>query len=717
MGFNRKTLVEMSEGKGGIAEGVFGGSAAAGIEQLPFNPAAVIRQGTEAERFRIIGRPGEALTTELAEGDLLVRMVEGGSAHVSTVASRGLVEASELANLGLKPDLYLGGQFAHVTERAPAFRPASEGFARRVTDTAGRLLEDLLILRLATMPTTPASPTVVRVEQPPATTDRNASATASTEPAAITGAVGQAEPEDELSCNHIDASQVSWPGASAAQQNFMQRVYLRQVRAACQTITFVADVSDSELSEIESGVKARREVAAACKQLLASARTALSSDPSAAGVSAIGVLSGYRSASTQLKNWNSNFPKYFGETASDRTSADGGELGDAAAALLTRYISRRLAAPGFSLHNNGRAIDFFSTENGRTLGASTREASRRGWRSSWLFGWLTANANEFGFFQNTAIDEPWHWEFRGSSIPSQSVEASLYRFDAEDASIAPTDIRAIKWPGPFTIQLPFPFTVGASKLPWPFTLGIDVSTQTPDWTKVSNVAGEPVAFAIVQATYGKSTTPVSTAFAKNWPVLATTSLFRGAYHFFDVTVPGDDQAQHFIETIETAGGLKGQRDLPPALDFEHETDGKKYKHEPKYYKDKHTQILNWVKVWLEKVEAHFKCRPIIYTNSGVEGFWNLFNVSDCAFLKDYFLWVSHYKNSTGEPVSLPDVKPVSLPDVSSKVAPNVPPIWSSSWTLWQYQGNATGTPGLPTGAYADLNVCRVPLWYLAGIKF
>src|SRR5262249_31022582 len=103
--------------------------------------------------------------------------------------------------------------------------------------------------------------------------------------------------------------------------------------------------------------------------------------------------------------------------------SSGGELGAAAAALLARYIAQRLAAPGFSLHNNGLAVDLGTVQNGRSMGADTHEANRRNWRASWFFRWLSENAARFSFYQNTAIDEPWHWEFRGTVTSESEGEA------------------------------------------------------------------------------------------------------------------------------------------------------------------------------------------------------------------------------------------------------------------------------------------------------
>jgi len=67
------------------------------------------------------------------------------------------------------------------------------------------------------------------------------------------------------------------------------------------------------------------------------------------------------------------------------------------------------AAPGFSQHHTGRAIDI-ATPDSRPL---TLE-----FETTPAFGWLTDNANRFGFTMSYARDnswgidyEPWHWFF------------------------------------------------------------------------------------------------------------------------------------------------------------------------------------------------------------------------------------------------------------------------------------------------------------------
>lgn len=229
-----------------------------------------------------------------------------------------------------------------------------------------------------------------------------------------------------VSTEDIPSSGLQWSGATADQLAFMQRVYDRQVSRSASGRSFVGDVPAAELDVIESGQRARRAAAAACRNLLAAARAALAQDRSngvAAALTAdrLWVISGYRSASQQFTNWQSNFPNYYAQTQSDRAALAGGAMGDAAVAFLARYIGGRLAAPGYSLHNNGLAVDFGTRDGGRDLGASTNSTNIDRWERSWFFGWLSTNAVQYDYYQNTAIREPWHWEYRGTTPPRESV--------------------------------------------------------------------------------------------------------------------------------------------------------------------------------------------------------------------------------------------------------------------------------------------------------
>jgi phosphatidylserine/phosphatidylglycerophosphate/cardiolipin synthase-like enzyme/LAS superfamily LD-carboxypeptidase LdcB len=231
--------------------------------------------------------------------------------------------------------------------------------------------------------------------------------------------------------SEIDGSNLKWSGATQDQLDFMRAVYARHVANSQARRTFIADVPADNLSAVENQQRLRTEAASNCVTLLADARAALaaaqnSGDTSALEINRVNVVSGYRSASQQFTIWQNNFPKYYSQTAAHRSSLSGGAHGMEAISYQTSYIGNRVAAPGFSNHNDGRAVDLGADlTRSRRLTAGSSAASISLWRSSWLFQWLSNNAANYGFFQNTAINEPWHWEYRGTSEISPAQEADV----------------------------------------------------------------------------------------------------------------------------------------------------------------------------------------------------------------------------------------------------------------------------------------------------
>lgn len=228
-----------------------------------------------------------------------------------------------------------------------------------------------------------------------------------------------------IDAESLPASGLTWSGASADELEFMRRVYDRHVARASRSRSFVADIPASNLDTVEGRHQLRSDAAQDCRAMLAEARTELSRQQAqginaAQRVRSIGVTSGYRSASRQFQLWQSYFPRYFRDTQAHRAGLSGGELGDRAVDYMAGYVAARIAAPGYSLHNNGIAVDLTTREEGHTLGASSRDIPR--WQRSWLFAWLTTNASRFNFYQNTRINEPWHWEYRPSATSTSEME-------------------------------------------------------------------------------------------------------------------------------------------------------------------------------------------------------------------------------------------------------------------------------------------------------
>lgn len=151
--------------------------------------------------------------------------------------------------------------------------------------------------------------------------------------------------------------------------------------------------------------------------------------------------------------------------------------------------------------------------------------------------------------------------------------------------------------------------------------GIDVSKyqESVNWELVQdmNVGGIKIGFAFIKATEG--ILREDKLFDRNWKRVKEAGLPRGAYHFFLATKSGKLQARNFITSVKLEPG-----DLPPVLDVE------------QTYGVSSAQLRERLREWLDIVEAHYKVRPIIYTNVDFYK-THLKNEFD-----DYPLWVAHY---------------------------------------------------------------------------
>ena len=198
------------------------------------------------------------------------------------------------------------------------------------------------------------------------------------------------------------------------QETFMRAVYDAHVaHALAQHRVFRTGLPSSQLATVEGHHRMRTDAAPFCRQLLARARTdrtaaAARGDALAAAASGIGIRSAHRTASEELGIWAGLFPRYYRDTASRRAAAPGGPHGAAAVAIMVRHYSGRKAAPGFSNHTNGIAVDFTTTQGGTSLGAEESQAAA--WMASWLHRWLVSNAATFHF--RPLSTEAWHWDYR-----------------------------------------------------------------------------------------------------------------------------------------------------------------------------------------------------------------------------------------------------------------------------------------------------------------
>lgn len=166
--------------------------------------------------------------------------------------------------------------------------------------------------------------------------------------------------------------------------------------------------------------------------------------------------------------------------------------------------------------------------------------------------------------------------------------------------------------------------------------GVDVSHYQGniDWNELQ---AQGIRFAYIKATEGSS--HEDDTFQSNWESVASaTGLRGGAYHFFSFESPGQSQAENYIHAVSPIDNM-----LPPAIDVEPYGSYKTVKDV--------TGAVSEMRDWLNRVEAEYEMRPIIYTT---EAFYKGFIAG--AF-PDYDIWIrSVYKR----------------------------PSTSVQWTFWQY---------------------------------
>ncbi|BCX14286.1 MAG: hypothetical protein KatS3mg085_818 [Candidatus Dojkabacteria bacterium] len=117
------------------------------------------------------------------------------------------------------------------------------------------------------------------------------------------------------------------------------------------------------------------------------------------------VLSAYRSFNNQVQTYASNVSKY-GQDEADKISA----------------------RPGFSEHQLGTTVDFYSPDTGNDIFSQNFLETEIG-------KWLSNNAYKYGFVltldQNQSMYqfEPWHWRYIGVENAKQYIESGQNFFD------------------------------------------------------------------------------------------------------------------------------------------------------------------------------------------------------------------------------------------------------------------------------------------------
>jgi lysozyme len=165
-------------------------------------------------------------------------------------------------------------------------------------------------------------------------------------------------------------------------------------------------------------------------------------------------------------------------------------------------------------------------------------------------------------------------------------------------------------------------------------------------------------FAIIKATQGTSYTDAE--FAANWAALKSAGVVRGAYHFFDATVSGVDQANYFLKVV----GTIEPGDLPPSLDIECPVAGESDCLGNGSSGDAPAaQITQAMNDFLTTVKTATGLTPIVYSY----GSWFSDNGVDTTGLESYPLWLADYSGTSCFEVPTP---------------------WTAA-TIWQYDSSGT----------------------------
>jgi hypothetical protein len=203
------------------------------------------------------------------------------------------------------------------------------------------------------------------------------------------------------------------------------------------------DLQPSDLAVVP-GTKIKMATAAAAKagELLQAANRAITDARSASGTDIgatvkVTAQSGYRGSEHQARLWRAYFTRYYNQTDRARQRLTGGPHSSAAVKyMLDVYrIPRRIAAPGYSNHQAGIAIDFRQVLKGTDrIRNSTARAAIERWRTTWFYRWLQQHAARFGFQPYTA--EPWHWEYRPAGAQR---EQEAFAFEMEEPESESSD--------------------------------------------------------------------------------------------------------------------------------------------------------------------------------------------------------------------------------------------------------------------------------------
>lgn len=153
--------------------------------------------------------------------------------------------------------------------------------------------------------------------------------------------------------------------------------------------------------------------------------------------------------------------------------------------------------------------------------------------------------------------------------------------------------------------------------------GVDISRYQGniDWPLLELTRQKqryPIRFVFAKATEGGDL--MDRTFSYNFESARKSGFIRGAYHYYIPSTPPEKQADFYIERVKLRKG-----DLPPVLDIE--VTGKR----------NIDDLRRDLKVWLDRVEAHYGVKPIIYTSFNFKTRY----LNDSLF-NSYPYWIAHY---------------------------------------------------------------------------
>jgi subtilisin family serine protease len=393
------------------------------------------------DRFSILARPGERVPDGPQAGDVLLHAVLGrpqARGDCVVVTEAGLTRRRR--NRPGRP----AGWYARTAA------PGSAGGSRPalVLDPAGVVPPGRLLVRPRPAdPDPPPEPEPYLSPDPelylspdpepdpePYWEPDDADAAAAGCGCGCSGGSSGAAVRDEESTEDDPADPGAWKG-TAEQIDFRARVLAehiarsRRAKGAAQP-----DLTGDQLMDVpgtcrtEHGkttcVKTARPTAEAAGRLLTAANADLAKAQQAGDADAqrtvrLTAASGYRGSDHQRQLWLGYFAsKYYNRTRATRAKIADGPHSDAAVDYLLRSkadggygVGGRIAAPGYSNHQGGIALDFWQERTrGNAISNDSDDPSRCRWRMSWFHGWLRTHAADHGF--QPIPTEEWHWEYR-----------------------------------------------------------------------------------------------------------------------------------------------------------------------------------------------------------------------------------------------------------------------------------------------------------------